>query len=179
MPDETRSHVEFWIPSDRSLDIHALKVPVVNLRPLTSIPLFGWARPGETKVWIDLKNAFTKKGKIPDPPEIQRNLWPPSGMDDLKPAFEWAIYAFRTGIIRSLEILLRRMERWPGDTAQAIAILKESATGVAKALLARASQVERGPSGRSPGLSFHRRRWLQLHPQVVVERDKTLRKPGS
>ncbi len=45
-PKETRSHTEYWIPTDKALDIYELKVPVVALRPVKNIPLFEWARAG-------------------------------------------------------------------------------------------------------------------------------------
>ena len=43
-PKESHSHVEFWIPSDRPVDIFELKTPAVELRPLEAVPLFEWAR---------------------------------------------------------------------------------------------------------------------------------------
>src|SRR2546423_2537854 len=33
-PKETRWHVEYWIPSDKELDIYSMKVPEITLRPL-------------------------------------------------------------------------------------------------------------------------------------------------
>src|SRR5213078_519149 len=43
-PKETRWHVEFWIPSNKALDIYTLKVPNVELRLVSEVPLFDWAR---------------------------------------------------------------------------------------------------------------------------------------
>ena len=48
-PAETRSHVEFWFPTDRELDIHALQVPSPALRALSEVPLFDWARAADVK----------------------------------------------------------------------------------------------------------------------------------
>ena len=38
--EQTRWHVEYWIPTDKEMDIYMLKLPVVKLRPTTEIPLF-------------------------------------------------------------------------------------------------------------------------------------------
>ena len=43
-PKQTRWHVEYWIPTDKELDIYSLKVPAASLRPVKEIPLFQWAR---------------------------------------------------------------------------------------------------------------------------------------
>jgi len=79
-PGETRSHVEFWIPSAKPLDIYALKIPTVQLRPIKDVPLFEWAREGDVKVWRDLVQAYASQGRLPQPPGIDQSLWPPSGM---------------------------------------------------------------------------------------------------
>ena len=39
-PNETRSHTEYWIPTDTRLDIHALAVPRPNLRAVDDVPRF-------------------------------------------------------------------------------------------------------------------------------------------
>src|SRR2546430_1256508 len=90
-PKETRWHVEFWIPATKALDIYALKLPNVQLRPVDDVPLFDWAREEEVKVWKDLLSAHKTKARLPAPPEIHRCLWAPSGMEAMNAAFEWAI----------------------------------------------------------------------------------------
>jgi hypothetical protein len=57
-PGQTRSHTEFWVPTDKAIDITALQLPDPQLRPVSQIPLFGWARQEETDVWLQLVNAF-------------------------------------------------------------------------------------------------------------------------
>src|SRR5258706_8215417 len=72
-PNEKRWHTEFWIPSDKPLNIHALKVPKAALRPVDQVPLFGWTRGKAVNVWLDLLNAYEKKNSAPIPPAIHEN----------------------------------------------------------------------------------------------------------
>jgi len=178
-PKETRWHTEFWIPADRPMDIFSMKVPFVKLRPLKEVPLFGWARPGETSIWNDLQDAYMENGKVPDPPGIQSNCWAPSGMEDLEPAFKWVIE--KSGEDKS-DIWKFYYGTWVagrGDSALALRILAESRIGVAKALLARLLRITGNNKGAVRAYDSIEERWLQLHPQVVVERDKALRNLGK
>lgn len=172
-PKETRRHIEYWFPADQPMDIYRLKVPPVKLRPLKEVPLFEWARPQEVEPWIMLEQAFKDNSTIPDPPAPQNNCWAPSGMEDLEPAFQWAIQKKDTWKFYYGTWLAGR-----GDTLKAIDILSQSTSGIAKALLARLYRF-RGDN-RKAVETYHaiEDRWLQLHPQVVVERDKALRNLG-
>ena len=178
-PGETRWHVEFWIPSDKPLDVYALKVPNVQLRPIKDVPLFEWAREGEVKVWRDLVRAYASQGMLPKPPEIDRCLWPPSGMEDLNAAFKWAIEK-TDGEAR---------ERWKfyhgtwlagrGKKREAIAVLSATrSVGVAQALLARLLKIEGDIEGARTALASIQEQWLQRHPQIIVARDEVLRASG-
>ena len=178
-PGETRWHVEFWIPSDKPLDVYALKVPNVQLRPIKDVPLFEWAREGEVKVWRDLVRAYASQGMLPQPPEIDRCLWPPSGMEDLNAAFKWAIEK-TDGEAR---------ERWKfyhgtwlagrGKKREAIAVLSATrSVGVAQALLARLLKIEGVIEGARTALASIQEQWLQRHPQIIVARDEVLRASG-
>ena len=178
-PDETRSHTEYWIPTDTPLEIHSLKVPAPALRPVTNILLFGWARADEVQVWNALIDAYQSKGMPPDPPRDDESRWAPSGMDGLQPAFEWAVDR-ASGEDR---------DRWRchygawlggrGEIENAIQVLTLSDSGVAKALLARLLASKDDMNGAAEAYAAIRERWLQLHPQVVVERDKVLRRLGK
>src|SRR5690606_17574407 len=84
----TRWHTEYWFPTDRALNIYELEVPQTKLRPVKKVPLFEWARAQEVQVWKALAEAYSGNGQWPEPPEIHQNLWAPSGMENLKPAFE-------------------------------------------------------------------------------------------
>src|SRR5262249_35832205 len=91
-PQEMKSHIELWIPSDRELDIYPFKVPANPLRPIENVPLFGWAREKDVKVWNDLTKAHQAKNKSKIvPPAVEDNHWAPSGMENLDPAFKWIV----------------------------------------------------------------------------------------
>ena len=61
----------------------------------------------------------------------------------------------------------------------AIKILEGCKNGIAKALLARLLRLNGNNKGSALAYSSIEERWLQLHPQVVIERDKTLRNLGK
>lgn len=176
---KTRWHVEYWIPTDKALDIYALKVPQNRLRPVDEIPLFGWARTDEVRVWNELVQAYEMKGSSPDPPEIQQNRWAPSGMENLGPAFEWAIknaHGARADLWRF------HYGAWlagRGKPDDAIRMLADCQLGAARALLARLYRARGEMKLAATALEAIREPWLQLHPQVVVERDKVLRALGT
>jgi hypothetical protein len=178
-PKETRSHVEYWIPTDKPLNIYALTVPENHLRAVSKIPLFEWARPDEVRGWNELMHAYAKKGILPDPPQIEQNLWAPSGMENLATAFEWAIQNSRD---RKADLWRFHYGAWlagRGKTEDAIRVLSASKIGVAEALLARLYLAKGDTRNAAAALEAIREPWLQLHPQVVVERDRILRVLGA
>ncbi|RPH38266.1 DUF5107 domain-containing protein [bacterium] len=178
-PGETRAHVEYWIPTDKPLDIYSLRVPGAELRPLKEIPFFEWARGEEVSVWNDLVKAYQNKGKLPDPPEIHRNMWPPSGLENLDGAFQWIIDKTKN---ESKDLWRFYYGAWlagTGRDSNAISVLAACSSGVAKALLARLHRFAHNDREAVAVLESIQEPWLQLHPQVVVERDKALRALGS
>lgn len=177
-PGSYRWHTEYWIPTDKPMDIHSMKVPGVALRQVKEIPLFDWARPEETGRWTLLDNSRKADKAVPELPELWKDCWPPSGMEKLGPAFEWAI---RKSAGDQAEIWKFYYGTWlagRGDTVKAVNILRESGTGIAKALLARLLRISGDNRGAAEAYNSIKERWLQIHPQVVVERDKTLRNIG-
>jgi hypothetical protein len=178
-PQETRWHVEFWIPSDRALNIHALTLPDVKLRPSSAVPLFDWARPEEVKAWQDLVRAHHEDGTPPHAPDVDQCLWAPSGMEDLDAAFAWAVAKSRDP----------EAERWRfyhgtwlagcGRAREAIEVLSTVRLGVARALLARLLKTDGDIEGAANALRSIQEPGLQLHPQVVVARDEILRMLGT
>ncbi len=177
-PGETRWHVEFWIPASKPLNIYALRVPNVALRPVTQVPVFGWAREHEVKVWNDLVHACRSGQGLPQPPRAHRRLWAPSGMEDLTAAFEWAIEQ-TTG--DDAELWRFHYGAWlagRGIRRAAIQVLSANSLGVAKALLARLLQLEGDAEGAATAFRSIQEKWLQIHPQIVVERDAVLRNLG-
>ena len=178
LPKQTRWHIEYWFPTDKELNIYALKVPALNLRPVKDIPLFQWARLGEVKVWEDLQAAFIAKTKLPDPPLPDKHLWPPSGMERLDAAFKWAILHSKE---EKADLWKFYYGTWLAGTAKnemAIQILSETKTGLAKALLARLLKLKGDLEGARHAFESISEKWIQIHPQVIIERDKLLRSLG-
>lgn len=178
-PAETRSHVEYWTPSDKPLDIYSLKLPQITLRPLDAIPLFGWARTEETRVWDQLMRAYHRKRRLPSPPSVQENLWAPSGMENLDRAFDWAIKNCQA---KDSDLWKFHFGTWlagRNNEDRAAQVLGACQTGVAKVLQARIYRSKRELKRARQALDAIHERWLQLHPQVVVERDKVLRALGN
>jgi len=178
-PKKTRWHVEYWIPTDKPLNIYALTVPENRLRAVSQIPLFEWARPDEVRVWNELLHAYAKKKSLPDPPQIDQNRWAPSGMEDLGPAFDWAIQNSRDARADLWRFHYGAWLAGRGKTEDAIRVLSASRIGVAAALLARLYQAKGDTKDAAAALEMIQEPWLQLHPQVVVERDRILRALGT
>ena len=179
LPKKTRWHVEYWIPTDKPLDIYALKVPENHLRAVSDIPLFEWARPDEVKIWNELLHAHSNKGSLPEPPAINQNRWAPSGMENLAPAFEWAIQNTRDAKSDLWRFHYGAWLAGRGKTENAIRVLSACKIGVARALLARLYQAKGDTGNAAAAMKAIEEPWLQLHPQVVVERDKILRALGT
>jgi len=179
-PGETRSHVEFWIPSDKPLDIYALTIPNVPLRPIMDVPLFEWAREGEVQVWRDLVQAYASQGRLPKPPEIDRCLWPPSGMEDLNAAFKWAIEKTDDAGKEHWKFYYGTWLAGRGKKREAIAVLSATrSVGAAQALLARLLTLDGDIEGAATAHRSIQEQWLQRHPQIIALRDEALRALGA
>lgn len=174
-----RSHVEYWFPTDRELNIYSLEVPTVKLRPVNEIPLFGWARKEDVQDWERLTNINQYKKIInPPAPDVLKCRWAPSGMENLDEPFQLAI-KYSTG---------DNQDKWKfyygtwltgrDRTDEAIKILSSTENGLAKALLARLLKAKGDMAGARKAFDDINENWLQLHPQIVVERDKVLRNIG-
>ena len=178
-PKEKRWHVEYWFPTDRELDIYKLTVPTIQLRPINEIPLFGWARKEDVQDWESLINASRQNKMMNLPaPDIGKSKWAPSGMENLDEPFKLAIKN-STGENQDKWKLYYGTWLAGRDRANdAIEILSSTKNGVAKALLARILKAKDDMTGAKKALDSINEKWLQLHPQVVVERDKVLRNLG-
>ena len=66
-----------------------------------------------------------------------------------------------------------------GKNEAAISILSETKTGVAKALLARLLKAKKDMAGALNAFESIKEPWLQIHPQIIIERDKVLRNLGK
>jgi len=179
-PKQTRWHVEYWFPTDKQLSIYDLKVPVLNLRSIKEIPLFSWARKEEVKDWETFITIYKSK-KITNlrAPDIYKSNWAPSGMENLDEAFKLAI---KYSVEANKDNWRFHYGTWlagRGNSEEAIKILSQTNLGLAKALLARLLKLKGEMPGAKKAFDGIEEKWLQLHPQVVVERDKVLRALGS
>ncbi|MGZ8537696.1 MAG: hypothetical protein ACXWV9_05490, partial [Flavisolibacter sp.] len=66
-----------------------------------------------------------------------------------------------------------------GNADGAIKILSNTKTGLAKALLARLLKLKGDMNGAREAFDSITEEWLQIHPQVIIERDKVLRNLGA
>ncbi|PWT72904.1 MAG: DUF5107 domain-containing protein [Bacteroidetes bacterium] len=179
LPNESRSHVEYWIPSDKQLNIYSIGFTRPALRPISEIPLFSWARKHDVETWIRLMEAYQNKDKmLPSAPTVDEYMWAPSGMEKLDSAFLWAI-SNSNGNNQDLwksyyGVWLAGRERFP----EAIRILSQCRMGLAKVVLSRIYRNKNDLESALKSLEGIEENWLQLHPQVVVERDKLLRALG-
>ena len=177
-PNETRAHVEFWIPAVEARDIYSLTVPNIQLRRASDIPLFDWARQDDVRVWHDLVSAHETKGRLPDPPRVDECRWAPSGMEDLDAAFERAIGSTQGATADGWRFHYGAWLAGRGQKDDAIRMLATSTIGVAQALLARLLILDGDVEGAARAVRSIRERSLQSHPQIIAERDDVLRRGG-
>lgn len=177
-PGEYREHTEFWIPVDKRLDIYKLTVPEVALRPITEIPLFGWARTNEVATWIGLLNAFEYGMELPQLDPIT-TTWAPSGMENLDKAFQWAI---AKSCFEQQAYWKYYYGAWLAGrdrVNEAIECLDDVELGLAQALLARLYESKKENEKAAAAYEAIKEEWVALHPQVIVSRDKLLRRLGG
>ena len=188
-PRQQRWHVEYWYPTDKPMDIRSMRSPTPTLRSISQVPLFSWARKKEVQPWLDLKAAYSRKGKIPAPPAFDEYNWPPSGMDDLENALSWAVGQGPGKDPSKWPMKAQSDSRlWSfyygswlagrGDTKKATQVLTSSAHDLSMPLLARLYYIQGLNQLAKDQYERIREPWLQIHPQVVVERDKVLRSLG-
>jgi hypothetical protein len=128
-------------------------------------------------MWQQLQHAAKQKTKLPPPPPVDEMLWAPSGMENLNASFEYAIGHDKA----NADLWRLYYGAWLAGRAKkdaAILVLTASNNGVAKVLLARLLKLNGDTSGARKAFESITETWLQLQPQVVVERDKLLRSIG-
>jgi hypothetical protein len=177
-PNQTRWHVEYWFPTDKEMDIRKMNSPTPILRPVIQIPLFGWARKSEVLPWINLVEAMKKKSKPFGPPAVDQNNWPPSGIENLDEPFKMAINNSTGTNKESWKFYYGTWLAGRGNSDEAIKILSQTNIGISKALLARLLKLQGDLAGSKQAYEAIKENWLQIHPQVVIERDKVLRALG-
>jgi hypothetical protein len=100
-------------------------------------------------------------------------------MENMDDCFNWAIKNSKGQNSALWEFYYGAWLAGRGDTAKAAAVLEKSDLGISKALLARLLRLKGNSAGAVEVYNTISERWLQLHPQVVVERDKALRNLGA
>lgn len=178
LPKQTRWHTEYWIPTDKEMDIYQLKVPEQSLRPVGEIPFFDWGRTADVAPWIKLVDAYQKKAPLPSPPESDQNLWPPSGMENMDAPFKWVISKTSGAAADSWRFYYGTWLAGRGKADEAIKILSVTKSGLGKVLLARLLKQKGDMTGARNAFAAITEPWLQIHPQVIIERDKVLRNLG-
>ncbi|MGZ8550469.1 MAG: hypothetical protein ACXWV2_07400, partial [Chitinophagaceae bacterium] len=166
------------IPTDKEIDIYTLALPIVKLRPASQVPFFQWARQMDVSIWNKLVKSYSSKSNLPEPPELHHNLWAPSGMENLEAPFKWAI---KNSVAAKSDLWKFYYGAWlagRSSTDEAIRILSETNLGLAKALLARLLKLKGDMEAAAKAFESIKDEWLQIHPQVIVERDKVLRNLG-
>lgn len=116
---------------------------------------------------------------MPAPPRIDECIWAPSGMEDLDGPFRRAIGASNGEEHALWQFYYGAWLAGRGRNEDAVKALHASKTGVAKVLLARLLKQQNDMQGAREAFNAINEKWLQLHPQVVVERDKVLRSFGA
>lgn len=181
-PGAEHHHVEFWIPTDRPLDIYRIELPRPELAPLGEMPLFGYARKTETEVWLQLLDAYRagNAGEAPSPPDSADNRWAPSGIAELELALRWICGMATDG---SGSDWLFQLGAWYSGNDridEALAALQASRDDRARALAARL--YRRNKRDNVAAAACYRSmesRTVALHPQIVYERDLTLAALGT
>jgi hypothetical protein len=128
---------------------------------------------------MQLTDAFKNKSVIPGPPPVEDLLWAPSGMEGLDGAFTWAIENTNGEKSDLWRFYYGSWLAGTGESEKAIAILSEGKSGLSKALLARLLKIKGDIPGAIKAFDDIHEPWLQLHPQIIVERDIVLRKEGK
>ncbi len=181
-PQQRRYHVEFWIPSDKPLDIDALQLPRPELAPLDDVPRFGWARKPEVERWESVLAAHTKQARaqLPAPPDVTDNHWAPCGMEALGDALRWAA---ESSAAPQKDAWLFQLGAWRAGRNEidaALDALRASGDDRARALAGRLLRRHK-QDARAAVESFRaiQSETFALHPQVVFERDLALAELGA
>lgn len=175
------NHTEFWIPVNKRLEIGQLAAPEISLRPVSEIPLFSHARKHEVQVWDKLVEAYKEKDItiIPAPPSIEDFDWAPCGISHLNQAFQWAIQQDQVPSKSLWQLYYGVWQIASNEMNDAIPFLLESKHDVSRAILARIYVQKQNFEEARKQYALVTDEAFQLHPQLVVERDKVLEKFGK
>lgn len=180
-PGEDLCYVEFWIPTDKRLDIKALRLPNVNLPEISKIPLFGYARADDSQFWLDVIRAWKANDIfiLPKPPGMDDNKWAPSGIEKLEEALKWAILHCepenKSGWLFQLGTLVSALEKNEEGIKYLEASKDDRAYALASRLYRRCNKLEEAYKV----ISRIKNMVVAMHPQVVIERDRVLQALGA
>jgi len=181
-PHQQRHHVEFWIPSDRPLDISAIALPSPRLLDLERVPRFGWAREQEVSIWNQLIDAFQGReaAALPVPPDLDDNRWAVSGMSELGEALRWAASATDGGVRDRWQLQLGAWQAGRDDVDAALETLSSSADDRARALSGRLFlRCRQDAKNAVACFRAIQSDAISLHIQIVIERDLALAALGK
>lgn len=180
-PGQVHHHTEYWIPSDTPIDINSLNIPEANLRDVSEVPLFSFARDQKVQIWHLLIRAYNKMDTsgIPIPPTVEEGIWPSGGLTTLEDPFKWAIEC-ESNSNKSLWQLYYGI--WLLDlnrVDEGIQVLHDSGLDMANAVLGRVYFRNGFFEKAASRYDTIKSEALSLHPQLVVERDKALAEIGQ
>jgi hypothetical protein len=181
-PRQKLHHVEFWIPSDRALDIAKISLPAPGLLAVEQVPRFGWAREEEVAIWNQLLGAFGSRrtADLPRPPDLDDNRWAISGMADLGEALRWAVSVTEETASQRWLFQLGAWQAGRGDAEGALETLSGCREDRARALAGRlVLRYRKDASGALAHFRAIESEAISLHPQVVFERDIALAAEGK
>jgi hypothetical protein len=178
-PKETKWHVEYWIPTDKELDLYSIKLPSIKLRVIDQVPLFGWARKQEVDIWNQLTTAIRSGKALPAAPTVDQLLWAPSGMENMDAIFKSAIQKTSGNQKDLWQFHYGSWLAGRDRNEEAIQMLNLTKNGAGKVLLARLLKAKNDMEGAAKAFEAIEEKSIQLHPQVIIERDKVLRNLGK
>jgi hypothetical protein len=176
-PGQRRHHIEYWIPSHTARDIRGISLPHPVMRPPDRVPLFDWGTSEDLSYWLTLVVARKSDNiqQIPKAPPIESNRWAISGMAALGDALSWAAQSTEGS---ERDIWLFQKGAWlagRGEPDAALEVLSHSRDDRARALSARLWLThKRDAHAAADCFRAIEAEAIALHPQVVIERDKTL-----
>ena len=178
-PNSHHLHTEFWMPSDKPLDISRLNTPNPVLRSPEEIPLFPFLESRQLRPWLHLIASFEKDDvlSVGPAPSAHEGNWPPSGLVKLGEALDWITHE-GSGETSEWQYFFGIWLAGTGNEKAAIEMLQKADTDMANAILGRlyyqkkSFQLSRKAFEKIQNLAVLR------HPQIVFERDKTLEALG-
>ena len=180
-PGQTHCHIEHWWPTSVPLDLKTLVAPQIELRPLEEVPWFNWPPREAARFWCTVLQAHARDAlaELPLPPGLDRNLWAPSGMDDLGEALRWATTGMSNGGSDGWLLQLGAWLSARGFVDDGLDALTKSRDDRARALAGLYRTAKRDACAAAASFARIQSQAMALHPQVMVERDLALASLGA